>query len=88
MSNGILTRLFPAQFDNHFPGQKIALWVFYALTALTLWRSQHHIFGDHGAENTAKELGLKFLGGIPLQMAIRENSDSGKPDERFWNASF
>ncbi|AVX05354.1 iron-sulfur cluster carrier protein [Maritalea myrionectae] len=41
--------------------------------------SQHHIFGDHGAENTAKELGLKFLGGIPLQMAIRENSDSGKP---------
>lgn len=41
--------------------------------------SQHHIFGDHGAENTAGELGLKFLGGIPLQMAIRENSDSGKP---------
>lgn len=46
--------LFPTQIDNVFPGQKIALWTFYALTALTLWRSQHHIFApDGGAQSIA-----------------------------------
>ena len=50
----MIERLFPAQLDNHFPGQKVALWVFYALTALTLWRSQHHIFApDGGAQSIA-----------------------------------
>ena len=50
----MMKRLFPDKFDNHFPGQKIALWVFYALTALTLWRSQHHIFAaDGGAQSIA-----------------------------------
>jgi len=52
--NHILGRLFPAQFDNVYRGSRIALWVFYALTALTLWRSQHHIFAsDGGAQSIA-----------------------------------
>jgi len=40
---------------------------------------EHHIF-DHGrAESTAKRLGVPYLGGIPLEAAIREASDAGAP---------
>lgn len=50
----MIERLFPAQFDSVFPGQKIALWIFYLMTAVTLWRSQHHIFAvDGGAQSIA-----------------------------------
>ncbi len=50
----VLNRLFPVQFDNVFPGQKIALWVFYPFTAITLWRSQHHMLApDGGAQSVA-----------------------------------
>lgn len=50
----MLTRLFPQSFDNEFIGYKFSLWIFYALTALTLWRSQHHLFApDGGAESIA-----------------------------------
>ncbi len=36
-------------------------------------------FGLGGAESTAAELGLPFLGRIPLTMEIREASDAGTP---------
>ncbi len=36
-------------------------------------------FGSGGAEAAAGELGLPFLGRIPLQLAIREASDAGQP---------
>jgi hypothetical protein len=50
----LLQRVFPTSMDNQFPGHKIALYVFYALTALTLWRSQHHLFEhDGGAQSIA-----------------------------------
>ncbi|WP_109354528.1 hypothetical protein [Sphingorhabdus sp. EL138] len=50
----MIERFLPARFDNVFPGQKIALWAFYVLTAVTLWRSQHHIFAaDGGAQSIA-----------------------------------
>ena len=50
----LIDRLFPAAFDNVYRGHPIALWVFYALTALTLWRSQHHVFAaDGGAQSIA-----------------------------------
>jgi len=50
----ILARLFPAKFDNVFTGNRIALWAFYPITAVTLWRSQHHIFAsDGGAQSIA-----------------------------------
>ncbi|MCP4821556.1 MAG: hypothetical protein GY883_20420 [Shimia sp.] len=54
----VLNRLFPAVFDNTFPGQRIALWVFYALTAVTLWRSWHHL--------TAPDGGAQSIATIPL----------------------
>lgn len=46
--------LFPALIDNRFHGHKIALWFFYVVTALTLWRSQHHLLAvDGGAQSIA-----------------------------------
>ncbi len=36
-------------------------------------------FGSGGAETAAGELGMAFLGRIPLQLAIREASDAGTP---------
>jgi ATP-binding protein involved in chromosome partitioning len=37
------------------------------------------IFSTGGAEKTARELETDFLGGIPLDIKIRETSDSGTP---------
>jgi ATP-binding protein involved in chromosome partitioning len=39
----------------------------------------HHIFGQHGARDTAQNLGVPFLGEIPLLPKIREMSDAGTP---------
>ena len=38
-----------------------------------------HIFGQGGARRKAEELQVPFLGEVPLQMEIRETSDSGEP---------
>jgi ATP-binding protein involved in chromosome partitioning len=37
------------------------------------------IFSHGGAKRTAERLGTDFLGEVPLDMAIRETSDSGQP---------
>jgi ATP-binding protein involved in chromosome partitioning len=37
------------------------------------------IFGHGGARHEAERLGVPFLGEVPLTMAIREMSDSGRP---------
>jgi ATP-binding protein involved in chromosome partitioning len=37
------------------------------------------IFGHGGARHEAERLGVPFLGEVPLEMAIRETSDSGRP---------
>lgn len=37
------------------------------------------IFGHGGARDEAEKLGVEFLGEIPLNMTIREKSDSGQP---------
>jgi ATP-binding protein involved in chromosome partitioning len=36
-------------------------------------------FGQGGAEAAAGEMGMAFLGRVPLQLAIREASDAGTP---------
>jgi len=38
-----------------------------------------HIFSHGGAQREAEKLGMEFLGEIPLDMAIRETSDTGQP---------
>jgi len=37
------------------------------------------IFGYGGARTEAEKLGVPLLGEVPLEMAIRERSDSGQP---------
>lgn len=41
--------------------------------------NRYDIFGHGGAKQAAAELGMPFLGEIPLDMAIREQSDAGSP---------
>ena len=38
-----------------------------------------HIFGSGGAEKICGDYGVEFLGGLPLDITIREQADSGKP---------
>jgi ATP-binding protein involved in chromosome partitioning len=38
-----------------------------------------HPFGTGGAEKAASELGVPFLGRLPLSLTIREASDAGRP---------
>jgi ATP-binding protein involved in chromosome partitioning len=40
---------------------------------------RHDIFGHGGARAEAEKLGVPFLGEVPLDMAIRINSDAGTP---------
>jgi ATP-binding protein involved in chromosome partitioning len=41
--------------------------------------ARHEIFGNGGAEETATDFGVPFLGRIPLHPDIRSSSDAGKP---------
>jgi ATP-binding protein involved in chromosome partitioning len=41
--------------------------------------NRYDIFGHGGAKAEASRIGVPFLGEIPLDMQIRENSDSGSP---------
>jgi ATP-binding protein involved in chromosome partitioning len=38
-----------------------------------------HIFGEGGGKRYAGERGIDYLGALPLDIAIREQADSGKP---------
>jgi ATP-binding protein involved in chromosome partitioning len=38
-----------------------------------------HPFGTGGAEAAATEMGVPFLGRLPLSVALREASDAGRP---------
>jgi ATP-binding protein involved in chromosome partitioning len=40
---------------------------------------EEHIFGAGGGSSMAGQYNVDFLGGIPLDIAIREQADSGKP---------
>jgi ATP-binding protein involved in chromosome partitioning len=40
---------------------------------------EEHIFGAGGGSRMAEEAGVHLLGALPLEMAIREQADSGKP---------
>ena len=40
---------------------------------------QEHIFGAEGGEKIAQEYGTRVLGSLPLSLAIREQTDAGKP---------
>jgi len=44
---------------------------------------EYDIFGRGGAEMMATQLGLPFLGQVPINMALRENCDAGTPLKNF-----
>src|SRR6187399_307143 len=41
--------------------------------------SRDYIFGEGGGKRAATELGIPFLGEVPLDLAIRQQSDAGAP---------
>ncbi|MFZ1681987.1 MAG: hypothetical protein WAT70_13285 [Rhizobiaceae bacterium] len=52
--HALLDRLLPRVVDNVFPGRAVALYAFYGLTAVTMWRSLHHLIApDGGAQSIA-----------------------------------
>lgn len=44
---------------------------------------EYDLFGRGGAEQMAQRLGLPYLGGVPISMNLRKNSDSGEPTANF-----
>ncbi|GAB4385244.1 MAG: iron-sulfur cluster carrier protein ApbC [Phycisphaerales bacterium] len=44
---------------------------------------EYDIFGRGGAEVMAQRLNIPFLGAIPINMALRQNSDAGDPSANF-----
>jgi ATP-binding protein involved in chromosome partitioning len=48
---------------------------------------EYDIFGRGGAQQMAQRLNHPFLGAIPINMALRENSDGGKPTYNFESAT-
>jgi ATP-binding protein involved in chromosome partitioning len=40
---------------------------------------EERIFGEGGGERMCKDYGVEFLGGLPLDIQIREDADTGKP---------
>ncbi len=40
---------------------------------------QEHIFGEGGGQRMAQEYGIEYLGGVPLDIRIRRDADSGRP---------
>jgi ATP-binding protein involved in chromosome partitioning len=43
----------------------------------------YDIFGRDGARSMAQEMGLGFLGALPIHTSLRRNSDAGKPFDNF-----
>ncbi len=44
---------------------------------------EYDIFGRGGAERMAQNMGIPFLGSIPIHMELREHSDAGDPTANF-----
>ncbi len=40
---------------------------------------EEHVFGEGGGEKMCSDYGVEFLGSLPLEMAIRQMADGGKP---------
>lgn len=53
-----ISRLFPNQADNQFPGTTIALWVFALLAAVSTIRSLIHFLAPDGGAGTIAGLDL------------------------------
>jgi ATP-binding protein involved in chromosome partitioning len=50
-----------------------------ALHVCTACGHEEHIFGAGGAEKMSRDYGVPVLGSLPLDIRIREQTDSGRP---------
>ena len=48
-------------------------------TTEELPNNKYYIFGKEGAKNLAEDLGVHYLGEVPLVQSIREAGDYGRP---------
>jgi ATP-binding protein involved in chromosome partitioning len=44
---------------------------------------EYDLFGRGGAEQMAQRLGVPYLGGLPITVALRKNSDDGNPSANY-----
>lgn len=63
----MLQKILPPVIDNNYKGNKIALWFFYLITAVTVIRSCIHIFKDDG--------GAQSIATIPLDTFTETGAD-------------
>lgn len=66
----IMNIILPKQFDNQFKGYKLALYAFYLLAAVTLLRSQHHLFAADGGAQTIASIPLDTFTTMGSQAVI------------------
>lgn len=58
----MLERILPARFDNHHRGHRLALWLFYPITLMTIVRSLIHIFRSDGGAQSIATIPLEAFG--------------------------
>lgn len=61
-------KIFPDVVDNHYRGNKVALWFYYLITIVTIIRSCIHIFKDDG--------GAQSIATIPLDSYIQGGAEA------------
>ena len=64
----MLTRILPAVVDNRYDGNRVALYIFYLITLVTIVRSCIHIFAADG--------GAQSIATIPLDSFTQEGSEA------------
>ena len=75
----MIDRLFPSHIDNNYRGHRLALWLFFPITAITLGRSLVPIFlSDGGAQSIAT---------IPLDTYAPEAADAVIRGFALWGLS-
>lgn len=77
--NKILNIIFPKIINNNFYSSKLALYVFYIITLITLWRSQHHLIAADG--------GAQSIATIPLDTFATIGSEAVISIFAFWELS-
>lgn len=65
-----IEKILPKHIDNTYDGNKIALYVFYVITVITLWRSQHHVFTPDGDAQTIATIPLDTFSKAGAQAVI------------------
>ncbi|KAF5930473.1 hypothetical protein HYC85_031346 [Camellia sinensis] len=83
-STSTSTQLSTSTLDPRLRRRWIASQILGLLENMSFFKCPHcgepsHIFGKGGARKTADEMGLQFLGEIPLEVEIRSCSDEGVP---------